>query len=248
MNFATANNSQLGNKPMRYGFVIVGCAVWCAAWVGATDAYGQFYYYGGYRPYGYGAWGGAYPGYYGGTVAGSYAAGMGQMIQAQGAYNQMTAQAATQYEQAKSLALDNKLKAAQTYYQLQRLNQENRAEQERQRRAAIAAYTPPPKPRLSAEQLDPVTGQINWPAALNTSDFAADRTQLNSLFAMRAMSPASVKFSQISSAVLAMRSKLDAKFDSIDQGEFFTARHFLDALAEEGRQSGLEAATPATNG
>ena len=49
-------------------------------------------YYGGYRPYGYGPWGGAMP--YGGTVAGSYAAGMGAMIQSQGAYNQMTAEAA----------------------------------------------------------------------------------------------------------------------------------------------------------
>jgi hypothetical protein len=205
----------------------------------AADVRGQVYY-GGYRPYGYGAWGGAYPGYYGGTVAGSAAAGMGAMIQAQGAYNQMTAQAAISAEQARSLALDNKLKSAQTYYQLQRLNQENRAEQERQRLAARVDYTPPPRPRLSSEQLDPVTGAIAWPATLTGADFLPERTKLDELFAARARNPALASASQVTADVLAMRNKLDAKFESVAQGDFFAARHFLDMLADAARTTGME--------
>lgn len=228
---------------MRYGLVIVGCAVGYALSAGATDACAQgVYYYGGYRPYGYGPWGGAYPAY-GGTVAGSYAAGMGAMIRSQGAYNQMTAAAAIDVEKAKSLALDNKLKAAQTQYQLQRMNQENRAEQERRRLAARVDYTPPVKPRPTAEQLDPVTGKIAWPETLTAPEFTAERTQLDGMFAERAKSPASVSFVQISGAVLAMRNKLDGMFATLDQGTFFAARHFLDALVEEARHSGLEDAT-----
>lgn len=211
---------------MRY----VVAALLIVVAIPATDAFGQVYY-GGYRPYGYGRWGGGYPAFYGGTVAGSAAAGMGAMIQAQGAYNQMTAQAATQYEQAKSLALDNKLKSAQTYYQLQRLNQENRAEQERQKMAARVDYTPPPKPQLTSQQLDPVTGAIAWPATLTAADYMPERSKLDDLFAQRAKNPASVSPSQVSAVVLAMRNKLDAKFDSVPQGDFFESRHFLDMLA-----------------
>lgn len=226
---------------MRYGFVIVGMA---ALLIGAFEARSQ-YYYGGYRPYGYGPWGGAYPAY-GGTVAGSWAAGMGSMIQSQGAYNQMTAAAAIDVQKAKSLALDNKLKAAQTQYQLQRMNQENRAEQERRRLAARVDYTPPPKPRPSVEQLDPVTGKIAWPATLAAPDFASERAQLDALFAERAKSPASVSFVQVSDAVLAMRNKLDGMFATLDQGSFFAARHFLDALVEEAKHSGLDDAAGTT--
>jgi len=195
------------------------------------------------RPYGYGGYRG-YGGYgyapYGGTPFGSMAAGMGAMIRSQGAYNQMTAQAATELEQAKSLALDNRLKAAQTQYQLQRLNQQNRADQERQRLAARVDYTPPAPRRLSASQLDPVTGQITWPAVFQSPAFLPERDQMAAQFAARANNPASVSPAQVGSLTLALQNKLDAMHDQLPTGDFFEARHFLEALYNEVRYSGFE--------
>lgn len=222
---------------MRY-VVALGMFMLCCI---GTDALGQYAYYGGYRPYaGYG-WGGAGYGWgAGSTVAGSYAAGMGQMIQAQGAYNQMTAMAATQMEEAKKLALDNKLKAAQTNYQLQKINAQQRAEQERYA-ASLRAPAPPVKiPRLSASQLDPVTGEINWPPILRADDFQPQRGQLDSLYALRSSNPSAVSFTQASALTNAMREKLDAQITKFATSDFFSARHFLESLAYETRYTGFE--------
>jgi len=198
------------------------------------------------RPYGYGYGGYGYAPY-GGTPFGSMAAGMGSMIRSQGAYNQMTAEAATQLEQAKSLALDNRLKAAQTQYQLQRLNQQNRAEQERQRLAARVDYTPPPPRRLDASQLDPVTGQIAWPAVFQSPAFLPEREQMAAQFTARATNPASVSPAQIGSLTLALQNKLDAMHDRLPTGDFFAARHFLEALYNEVRYSGFETSQAAAS-
>ena len=54
-------------------------------------------------------------------------------------------------------------------------------EQEKQEKKARAALRPPPKPitavyaRLSSDQIDPVTGEIRWPACLMGGGYAADR-------------------------------------------------------------------------
>jgi hypothetical protein len=220
---------------MRY-VVALGLLMLCCV---SSDASGQVYY-GGYRPYGGYGWGGAGWGWGGATAAGSYAAGMGQMIQAQGAYNQMTAVAATQMQEAKKLALDNKLKAAETNYQLQKINAQQRAEQARYA-ASLRAPAPPVKiPRLSASQLDPVTGQINWPPILLADDFQPQRGQLESLFALRSSNPSAVSFTQASALTNSMRDKLDAQITKFATSDFFSARHFLQSLANETRYTGFE--------
>jgi hypothetical protein len=177
---------------------------------------------------------------YGGTVAGSQAAGMGAMIRAQGAYNQMTAEAKIAAEQAKQMALDNKLKVAQTNYQLHRLNENERALQARKESALHAPVPPPKTPRLTAHQLDPVTGQITWAPVLEKPEFAAERTELDDLFARRAVNPAAVTHAQVMKLTDALRDKLDAEHDRLPTADFFTARHFLEALEAESRYSGFE--------
>lgn len=196
--------------------------------------------YVGYRPGG--AYGNTYN-YAGGTVAGSAAAGMGALIEAQGAYNQMTAQAMVPYEQAKSLALDNKLKSAQTYYELQRLNRENKAAEEA-RVAAMYKKAPPTKtPRLSPTQLDPVTGQINWPPIFLDASYQPERGKLDELYAQRAQQPSEGYYAQARTLAFAMRDKLDKVITSLPTNEFFSYRHFLESLAEEARHTGYETAS-----
>lgn len=211
----------------------------------STDASGQAYY-GGYRPYaGYGYGGAGYGWGAGTTAAGSYAAGMGQMIQAQGAYNQMTAVAATQMQQAQKLALDNKLKAAQTNYAVQKINAQQRAEQERYAKTLYAPAPPVKIPRLTASQLDPVSGQIAWPPILLADDFQPQRGQVDSLFALRSSNPSAVSFTQVSALTNAMRQKLDAQITKFATADFFSARHFLESLAYETRYTGMESSEQA---
>jgi hypothetical protein len=176
----------------------------------------------------------------GGTVYGSYAAGLGSLIRAEGAYNQMTAQALVTLEQAKSAALDTKLKAAQTYYQLRRINEQGHAEEERKHLAMYKHVDPTPIPRLSASQLDPVTGQITWPSVLTDTRFNDERQPLESLFALRATDPSAVTNTQVEKETEALRDKLDGSIDTWSTSDFFAARHFLESLENESRFTGLE--------
>lgn len=174
----------------------------------------------------------------GGTAYGSMAAGMGSLIRAQGAYNQMTAQAMVTLEQAKSAAIKNKLEMTQTYYQLRRLNETEHAAEERKR---LALYAAPHinTPRLSAAQLDPVTGEINWMPVLLDPDFTAERLQLQNLFTRRAAHDPNVTNTEVAHLVDGVREKLDAKHDQLTTNDFFAARHFLEALEAESRYSGF---------
>ena len=229
---------------IRYALLPLVVVLFCS-----DDAQAQYVYR---RPYGYGYAG--YNSYYpmnwgaGTTAAGSYATGMGNLIQAQGAYNEMSAQAAQSAQAAYSMALDNRLKSQQVYYELQRVNREQQ-EAKKQRDSEIwAKNVPPPKrPRLKPSQLDPVTGEITWDPLLMEPEFESYRKRLQALFTQRAKDPASVSYFQVSQITGPMRDFLDTKITQYPTNVFFSARHFIEAVAEESRYSGLEATPTAQN-
>ncbi|MGC3967487.1 MAG: hypothetical protein QM775_08995 [Pirellulales bacterium] len=211
----------------------------------AVGPYHRPYTSWGYGDYGYpgygwnGGWGG------GATPAGATAMGMGALIQAQGAYNQMTAQAAVTAEQAKSLALDNKLKTAETYDKLRELNRQYVAEKDAREKAAFNYNAPAPKrPKLSASQLDPVTGEIRWPELLLQPQFQPFRDQLQSLFTLRAHDPSQVSYQQVTTLALSLRNEYDKLHDSLPTNEFFATRHFIEGLGEAARYTGYEPHPP----
>lgn len=201
------------------------------------------------RPAGYGGYGSYYPLNWGGaTVAGSYANGMGNLVRAQGAYNEMTAQANQAQQQAYSMQLDNRLKASQTYYELQRINREQTAAKKQRESEIWAKNVPPPKrPRLKPSQLDPVTGEITWDPLLLDERFKSYRDRIQVLFTQRAKDPSSVSYFQVSQITGPMRNFLDTLITEFPTNVFFSARHFIDAVAEESRYSGLEASPTAQN-
>jgi hypothetical protein len=195
---------------------------------GAVGAYG----YGGY---GYGAYGA------GTTAGGSMATGMGNYIRSQGAYNQMTAAAMKDVQKAKSMELDNKLKASQTYEQMREVNQRYVDEKKAREKAAYASNVPPPKrPRLTPSQLDPVTGEIRWPQVLMAPQFAPYREKLQTLFTMRASDPSRVTYTDVSAATGPMRDEYDKLIGTMATNDFFAGRHFIEAVAEESRFTGFE--------
>ena len=154
--------------------------------------------------------------------------GMANLIRAQ-------SQAAVNYEQARSIYLDNRQKWAQNYYKNREEHQAHVVrEQERTKHSAdsltAAAKSDVPAP-LGADALDPATGRITWPAILRGPDFAAPRTQLDGLFALRATSSfGEANAGRIHAAALEMTARLRDRIGEIPPKPYLAARKFLDSL------------------
>ena len=196
-------------------------------------------YYAGFMPgsgaYGYGAYG--FGNHYwgaGSTVLGSQMAGMADAIAAQGQYNLMTAYGNVANQQARTASIQNRQLAAQTYFEMRRMNQQYTSAE----RARNASHTSPAEvaalraPRsLSPSQLDPVTGQIEWPSALMNPMFDNDRQMLQALFSQRAEGVYDPSLTaKIDSVANGMRSKLLSEIKNLPPDAYIAAKSLLDSL------------------
>lgn len=139
--------------------------------------------------YGGGGYGGYGGGYYNGlgagsTVAGSAETGMANVISAKGSYNLSTSAAAVNMTHAQSQEIQNHQQYENTYFEMRAENTAARnAEREPpptpQQLARIAKETAP-KP-LSPNDINHVTGDLNWPGPLQMEMFASERQQLQAL-------------------------------------------------------------------
>lgn len=141
----------------------------------AAAAPGQ-YYYNGYRG-----------GYHASTAAEGYSRGVADVVRSQGAKNLMDSRAAINLEDARSKYLDNRVKAAETYWERRRIYQEARAEeqyaksQQRQAQRSRAMLR-----QLGPQDLNTTTGDVAWPVLLGDPAFDEYREPLEELFAKRA--------------------------------------------------------------
>jgi hypothetical protein len=87
-------------------------------------------------------------------------------------------------------------------------------------------------------QLEPLTGRIHWPDALQGDEFALNRRQLDRLFAGRTVHNAGVGGS-LDSGVAAitseMREKLKAQINTLTASEYLAGKKFIDSLGYEAR-------------
>ena len=133
---------------------------------------------------------GGYPGYSGGgTAAGNAMNGMANAISAKGNYNLSTSAAAINMTQAQKNEIQNKQLYTDTYFQMRATNKAAREKEAgpppTMEQIARMARDGVPKP-LNPSQVDPVTGQINWPSALQEDSFQDERGQVEQLFNTRA--------------------------------------------------------------
>jgi len=179
------------------------------------------------------------------TAAESYGYGMSSVIRAQAAANEMNAQAAITAQQAKQAALDTQVKATQTFFDLRKMNAEYRAAEEQLRKptrtvnstSANGPTTAPAKPpqpvRLTATQLDPVTGKIRWSEALTSAPLAMYRTQVEQAFDQRAHS--GVMSADVFVPIAQMRSAIDKELQGsrLTPLDWLEAKKLLDGLITE---------------
>jgi len=173
-----------------------------------------------YRPY--------YYGYGYRNNSGSYANSMANMIRAQ-------SQAAVNYEQARSQAIDNQKKWAENYFKMKEERQAYDARQREKNKASVANYDAVARanhPRtLGSNELDPVTGHITWPESLRNGEYATHRSELENLFAQRAkMSQSDSTASKIHSVTAELQDQLRKNIENMPSGEYMSARKFLDSL------------------
>jgi hypothetical protein len=189
---------------------------------------------GGGGGFGWGGYGG------GGTAEGAYLHGMGDVVRSAGYANVMNSLAAQNYEQAYSQDLDNRLKATNTYFEMRRTNKAARAEEAGPPATAaqLASYAAEMAPkRLSSSELDPVTGEVNWPLVLNDDRYASLREAVDKLFSQRqsSVSGGAADYRQLVSAIEAMRAAIVKNINDYSPSTYLQARKFLDSLLYEAR-------------
>jgi hypothetical protein len=190
-----------------------------------------------YYPY----WGGSFQPHHASTVYESWRRGEADFIRAVGQYNLLTSQARIAYEEARSMYIDNSVKGLEARYERKRINAEYRASVKRPRAtteemARFAAANDPK--RISAHELNPVTGEITWPAALQGEEFAECREAMETIFANRGAIDFGVRSEAHADANLVaeqMTQILRSQINDMDGGQWIAAKNFVASLAHETR-------------
>ncbi len=188
-----------------------------------------------------------------GAEAGSYMKGCAEMSKAGAAW--VAAQAAVikakadadatravalqTMEQTRTIAIDNDLKAATTFYEKRRLNEAYRmvSSQDRPTREDLSRYSKASTPeRPSNYQVDPVRGVVHWPEVFQRDEFLAQRVELDYLFAQRSdrrSGLGSDNCHRVKEKTEGMHEVLKSIIGEMSPAEYLAARKFVEALAYE---------------
>ncbi|MFM8709152.1 MAG: hypothetical protein ACKOHK_14015 [Planctomycetia bacterium] len=178
---------------------------------------------------------------YASTAGQGAAYGMSEMMRAQGYQNLENSQAAKNWQEAKTLEMQNRLRWTETYFEMRKTNREAQAAEAGPRvtqEQAISMARAAMPPRLNSTQLDPVTGHIQYPLALTAPQFAPYRDELDKLFADRASAGGSMQFEQFQQIQGTVSKFIQALKDNVDNcpaSDYGRARTFLDSIANESR-------------
>ena len=89
---------------------------------------------------------------------------------------------------------------------------------------------------MTSSQLDPVTGEVNWPALLNDPRYAKLRDAVDRLFSQRQATSGGVSdYRATVNAIETLRAALIKNIDEYSPGAYIEARNFLDSLQYEAR-------------
>lgn len=167
--------------------------------------------------------------------------GWASLWQGAGDYNYKTSQAMIHREQARSLYLDNRLKAVQTYFDARRINREARASERRpsltNEQIARLAKQGVPKP-LTVQQYDPSTGKLFWPAILKDKIYDVPRKAIDKAIAHRSQENSglgSANHHQVWQQKSDMHKLLKQRLPEYSSSEYMYAKKFLDSLEYETR-------------
>jgi hypothetical protein len=182
--------------------------------------------------YGYGGYGHA------STLEEGIQRGAADLVRSQGMAALQNAQAATQFEQARTEYLDNRLKATQTYFAMRKYNDEARRAKDTsplsmEQYVRIARQQAPDA--LVTSQLDPLTGAIGWPVSLKKPEYEAMRKKIETLFQQRASGYPD--YAGLSAACSTFLDQLKTDLPKFDPNDYVKAKKFLESLAYAARMT-----------
>jgi hypothetical protein len=172
------------------------------------------------------------------TEVGSKAYGMGAFAHGVGEYNLNTARAVHEYQRARARAIQNHKLAVEVWFDLKRQNREFRAREldpltPSQLSRVIEAQHPE---RLATWEYNPMTGNLEWPYALQEDVFETEREALEYAFSSRTSRDSgrdSAFASQIHETTDDMLVKLRDRIELLSPNEFGAAKKFLVGLRYE---------------
>jgi hypothetical protein len=183
--------------------------------------------YGGGVGYGYG---GA-----GSTVAGSAMTGMANVISAKGNYNLSTSAAAVNLTQAQSNEIQNRQQYTNTYFEMRATNKAATAAERGPRltpeQIARNTQARAPKP-ISPDQVDPVSGKVNWPDLLQNERYAPQRAELEQLLFKQASygGLGAADNTKAREAVESMSEMMKDQIREVPAQQYTAAKSFLKSL------------------
>ena len=190
-------------------------------------------------------WGGGWgPRYHASTAAEGYQRGFADVVRSAGAANMMNSAAMKNVEDARTKNINNRLLATKNYFEMKRYNKEYRDANKKPRPTSeqlfrLAKEKTPGE--LSAAELDPVSGGINWPDVLKTEGYDEYRDNLDALHADVANAGGKVEFEQqqlIRKNVRTMQAQLAQQIEDIPPQVFSQANAFLKKLEYTASKSG----------
>ena len=165
----------------------------------------------------------------------SLARGFADVVRAQGMRELQQSEVVKNSELARRQYIENRLLATQTYYDMRRLNQEERRS-DRPGPLPFDSYVRLARQqapnRLSVSELDPLTGAIYWPPSLRRENYAADRAAIETAFRQRAAAvvPNSGGIVALCDGLML---KLNADVDTFVPNDFILAKNFIESLKYE---------------
>lgn len=147
-------------------------------------------------------------------------------------------QGAVAFEEANRLAIENRAKAIQTYYEARRTNKEYQDAVRRMPDAdAVRRYLEAQRPkRLTWYDLG-AAGDLHWPAYLMSPKFAESREQIEKLFSERTYKGilSNEQQAQVDELADAMIGELKMEIARLRPSEYVKAKQFLVSLKHEAR-------------
>jgi hypothetical protein len=196
---------------------------------------------GGYGGYGHGSGDYGY-GYHASTYEEGVLRGYATLYQGIGQANYYNSLARINNEEAYSRYVQNRQKATEAYFYMRQANRSARAA-ERSPRLTQEQYVALAKKeapgRLSEQQYDRTFGRLQWPAALASDQFVAERDELDRVFGSRSPGDAGAStefYGAVRQLTATLQTKLRSQVNELDSAQYMAAKKFLLSLSQEAQQ------------
>jgi hypothetical protein len=164
-----------------------------------------------------------------GRGLGAFASGIGEM----NLYNSM---AAANLEESRRRAIENRRLAVENYFAMRRINAEYRESQLHRKGSMIYTGQASERARPTANQIDDLTGAIQWPKPLQGRAYSSSRKQLELQFAhlteTRSRQSAFAR-QRVQQVTRGMKEQLKTEIRQMSPSDYVTAKKFIDGLADE---------------